>query len=344
MMSTADSPPTTEYATWSGVRQRRHLADLVGTVLGRYPVEVGSVRLVQMGFNATFRVEGTIDGAPGRWAVRLNAQGLRSAAETAAELAWVAALGEQTDVRVPRVVRSTDGLLMVTVPSEPLARDVTGVMFEWLPGRLLREEPRPAELQRLGRLMARLHDHGETFTLPAGASLSRIDDPRMGLPDHLAEHPLLDATQRSIVREVVDRAAAAFATLAARAQHVVHGDVHPGNLMTAGGSLAVLDFDDCGVSHPLHDLAITAYHLRPAPHEEPLFAGYRSIRPLPEHTREQFESLVASRNVALLNDTVTVDAAWVRDLLPTYVPNTITKLRNYLDTGVYRHDVDGLIG
>jgi Ser/Thr protein kinase RdoA (MazF antagonist) len=344
MMTTADSSPATEYATWSGVRQRRHLTELVGTVLAQYPITVGSVRLVQMAFNATFRVEGTIDGSPGRWAVRLNAQGLRSAAETAAELAWLTALGEQSDVRVPRVVRSTDGLPMVAVPSEPLARHVTGVMFEWLPGRLLREEPRPAELQRLGRIMAQLHDHGETWTPPDGASLPRIDDPRMGLDDHLADHPMLDATQRSIIGEVVDRAASTFAALGTRAPHVVHGDLHPGNLMTAGGALAVLDFDDCGLSHPLHDLAITAYHLRPAPHEGPLFAGYRSVRPLPEHTHEQFESLVASRNVALLTDTVTVDAAWVRELLPTYVPNTVTKLRNYLDTGVYRHDVDGLIG
>jgi Ser/Thr protein kinase RdoA (MazF antagonist) len=342
-MTPSDSPPATEYATWSAVRQRRHLTELVGTVLARYPIEVGSVRLVQMGFNATFRVEGTIDDTVGRWAVRLNAQGLRSAAETAAELAWVAALGEHSEVRVPRVVRSTDGLPMVAVPSESLARHVTGVMFEWLPGRLLQEEPRPVELRRLGRIMAQLHQHGETWTPPAGASLPRIDDPRMGLADHLANHPLLDATQRSIVGEVVARATSAFTALGARAPHVVHGDLHPGNLMTAGGTLAVLDFDDCGLSHPLHDLAITAYHLRPAPHEEPLFDGYRSVRPLPEHTREQFESLVASRNVALLNDTVTVDAAWVRDLLPTYIPNTITKLRNYLDTGVYRHDVDGLI-
>ncbi|MEX0846173.1 MAG: hypothetical protein WD023_00205, partial [Ilumatobacteraceae bacterium] len=125
-MTTADSPPATEYSTWSGVRQRRHLTELVGTVLARYPIAVGSVRLVQMGFNATFRVEGTIDGSPGRWAVRLNAQGLRSAAETAAELAWVTALGEHGDVHVSRVVRSTDGLLMEAVPSNPLARNVTG--------------------------------------------------------------------------------------------------------------------------------------------------------------------------------------------------------------------------
>jgi Ser/Thr protein kinase RdoA (MazF antagonist) len=114
--------------------------------------------------------------------------------------------------------------------------------------------------------------------------------------------------------------------------------------MTAGGTLAVLDFDDCGLSHPLHDLAITAYHLRPVPHEEPLFAGYETVAPVPEHTREQLESLVASRNVALLNDLVTVDAAWARETVPTYLANTMTKLRSFLRTGVYRHDVDGLVG
>jgi hypothetical protein len=65
---------------------------------------------------------------------------------------------------------------------------------------------------------------------------------------------------------------------------------------------------------------------------------------VPEHTREQFESLVASRNVALLNDLVTVDAAWARETVPTYLANTMTKLRSFLRTGVYRHDVDGLVG
>ena len=334
----------TPYASWSAGRQRRHLTELAHAALGRHRIEVEHLRLVQLGFNATFRVDGALDGRAARWAVRLNAQGLRSSAETAAELAWMEALATETEVRVAAVVRSSDDRPMVTVPSEPLARDVTAVVFEWLPGTLLREEPRPAELRRLGRVIAQLHHHGERWTLRPGASLPRIDDPRMGLDDHLADHPLLDATQRSIVAEVTDRASSAFAALAARrAAHVVHADLHPGNLMTAAGVLAVLDFDDCGVSHPLHDLAITAYHLRPAPHEGPLFDGYESVRPLPEHTRDEFESLVAARNVALLNDTVTVNAAWVRDLLPRYVPNTITKLRSYLDTGVYRHDVDGLI-
>lgn len=338
---------TSEYATWSNVRQRRHMSDLAVAALAHHAIDVSALRLVQQGFNATFRVDGTssADGRSGRWALRLNAQGLRSPAETAAELAWIESLGQGGEVRVARVERAVDQRPMVLVPSEPLGREVVAVLFEWLPGRLLPEDPRPVEVRRLGRLTAALHADGERWRPPAGTALGRIDDARMGLADHLADHPLLDATQRSIVREVSERADATFDALRTRHPgHVIHGDLHPGNLMTAAGTLSVLDFDDCGISHPLHDLAITAYHLRPTEHEGELYRGYESIGSLPEHTADEFESLVAARNVAILNDTVTVNAAWVADLLPTYVPNTVTKLRHYLDTETYRHDVDGLLG
>jgi Ser/Thr protein kinase RdoA (MazF antagonist) len=332
------------YSAWSNVRQRRHLTELATTALTKHSIDVTSLRLVQHGFNATFRVEGSLAGCAGRWALRLGTQGLRSPAETAAEIAWLDALRDETEVEVAPVERSTAGEAMVSVPSEPLARDVVAVLFEWLPGRLVADEPPPAVIRRLGRLTAQLHAHAERWQLPTGTMLERIDDARMGLDDHLAQHPMLDSAQRSIVGEVAGRADETFSALRSRhGGHVIHGDLHPGNLMTTAGRLSVLDFDDCGISHPLHDLAITAYYLRPADLEGALRAGYEEIRPLPGHHRDEFELLVAARNLALLNDTVTVNAAWVHDLLPRYIPNTITKLRGYLDTGVFRHDVEGLL-
>jgi Ser/Thr protein kinase RdoA (MazF antagonist) len=321
------------------------MTELATTALARYAVDVTSVRIVQHEFNTTCRVEGSLDGVAGRWALRLNAQGLRSPAETAAEVAWLDALRHETDIQVAAVVRSTAGEAMVSVPSEPLARDVVTVLFEWLPGRLVAEEPHPAVVRRLGRLTALLHAHAEHWQSPAARALGRIDDARMGLDDHLAHLPMLDAGQRSIVREVAERADETFSALRSRhGGHVIHGDLHPGNLMTAAGTLSVLDFDDCGISHPLHDLSITAYYLRPAELEGALRAGYEEVRPWPDHDDHEFEHLVAARNLAILNDTVTVNAAWVHDFLPRYIRNTITKLRSYLDTGVFRHDVDGLVG
>jgi len=40
---------------------------------------------------------------------------------------------------------------------------------------------------------------------------------------------------------------------------------------------------------------------------------------------------------------VTTTNAEFLAILPRYVPNSIIKLRAYLETGVFRHDVPGLI-
>ena len=89
----------------------------------------------------------------------------------------------------------------------------------------------------------------------------------------------------------------------------------------------------------MQDLAISAYYLRDdAALEAALLEGYQAVRPLPSFTTEQFEAMVASRNLILLNDVVTTTNAEFREMMPTYVPRSIVKLRAYLDTGVYRHD------
>ncbi|MFC6660564.1 hypothetical protein [Deinococcus multiflagellatus] len=52
---------------------------------------------------------------------------------------------------------------------------------------------------------------------------------------------------------------------------------------------------------------------------------------------------MAGRAVVLLNDLlVNTNAEW-QAILPRYVPNSVTKLRAYLDSGVFRHDVPGLL-
>jgi hypothetical protein len=60
-------------------------------------------------------------------------------------------------------------------------------------------------------------------------------------------------------------------------------------------------------------------------------------------TVDDFETLVAHRNMLLLNDLLVTSNAEHRAIIPNFMRNTVTKLRNFLDTGVYRHDLDGLL-
>jgi Ser/Thr protein kinase RdoA (MazF antagonist) len=92
----------------------------------------------------------------------------------------------------------------------------------------------------------------------------------------------------------------------------------------------------------VQDLAISAYYLRDdAGQEAALLEGYQEVQPLPAFTPEQYEAMVASRNLVLLNDVLTTtNAEWLA-MLQRYIPDSITRLRAYLDTGVFRREVPG---
>ena len=112
-----------------------------------------------------------------------------------------------------------------------------------------------------------------------------------------------------------------------------------------GGTATVFDFDDALIGVPVQDLAISTYYLRAYTDGvlDPLFEGYAAHRSLPSFTDDQLESLVAGRNLLLLNEVLGAVDASGRRMRDGYLANTIVKLRAYLETGRYRHDVDGVV-
>ena len=168
----------------------------------------------------------------------------------------------------------------------------------------------------------------------------------MDVPNILdREHPLLTAADHVVLDQAFAAIQAQFdAVFAGATRQPLHADLHVWNLKWYRGRLIVFDFDDSGVGVPVQDLAISAYYLRDdAAQEAALLDGYQDVRSLPAFTQAQYEALVASRNLVLLNDVLTTThAEWIA-MLPRYVPNSVTKLRAYLDTGVFRHDVPGLL-
>lgn len=312
-------------------------------VLRSYPIDVARLRLLNHGYNTTFRVD-TTDGQ--RFALRLNTNSRKTSALLAAEMAWLAALRADTDLTVPSPQPTVDGAFTVEVSSPDLGRVLPAALFAWLPGPDLSDAATPAAMREVGRITATLHAHTEQWSLPPGAELPPIDTVLMNVPYHLdSDHPLLTPARRELIEAAFARCQAGYDSLLARARRqVLHADIHLANLKTCRGRIALFDFDDCGIGVAAQDLAITAYYLRPRVElEDALLDGYQTVRPLPAFTADQFEAVVASRNLVLLNDLFTTLTAELRELLPTYVANSEIKLRHYLDTGTYRHDLPGAV-
>lgn len=311
--------------------------------LHQYPITIAGLKLLNHGFNTTFGVR-TAEGQ--RFALRLNVNSRRSEQQLSAESAWLEALGRDTDLNLPVPQPNLKGRLNSSVHSLDLNRALTATLFSWLPGKDLGDDATPAQLREVGRAAATLHRHALEWQLPAGAALVSLEHPLMDSPNNLSiDTPLLGDDARGVIQTVFAEVSAVLHDLFARDKpRALHADLHTWNLKWARGKLYVFDFDDSGIGVPMQDLAIAAYYLRPdAALEGALLEGYQSVAALPVYSSAEYEAIVAGRNLVLLNDLLVNTTAELTALLPRYVPNSVTKLRYFLETGVFKHDVAGLI-
>ncbi len=287
------------------------------SALGHYdltepPAGPASLRLVNVSENATFRVD-VGHGQPPR-ILRVHRLGYHSPAQIASELAWMDAVREQAGVRTPRALPAADGRRVLQVLDPDGGPPRTVVMFEFLPGR----EPDPDHLvdnaQHLGRLTARLHLQARSWRPPAGFDRFRWDldavfgaHPRWGRWEDgvgvgVQEHAVLARLQRVITRRL-----AAFGTGADRFG-LVHADLRAANLLVSGvgGALSVnvIDFDDCGFSWYLYDLAAAVSFVEDRPDLPAVIdgwlTGYRSLAELSTEDAAEIDTLVMLRRVLLL--------------------------------------------
>jgi len=308
--------------------------------LRAFPVSVERLTLLEHGFNTTFRID-TTEGT--KLATRINVNSRRSPANIAAELQWIDALARDTDLVVAAPLRTTTGDLVAWVHSPDLGRDLSVAVFGWLNGRDLGEAPTLEQSRAAGVAMAKLHNHAAMWRPTNGAELSLLQDPFWTFPDRLSPENLgIDGDDLDVVRAMVDRAASTMKRLfAVGSPQPIHADLHNWNMKWYRGRLSVFDFDDSGTGLPIQDLAVATYYRRPEhDHVDVFFEGYQSERSLPEFNSEDFETLVAHRNMLLLNDLLVTTNAEHRAIIPNFTHNTVVKLRNFLDTGVYRHDLD----
>ena len=236
--------------------------------LAAYPLVEPVHTLVSDGWNTTYRVD-TPDGR--RHLLRVHRGGVTGVDQVEAELAWLDALARDTDLPVPRVVRRRDGAPAAVVDGRVC------VLLSWTPGRFLEDGLRPVHLRRVGGLLAALHEHSRTWSVPPGVEvrpLYGVDDRSWRDPDQLGEASVArvsavaqdayGADAGAVVRAVLTRVRDTADGLGRgpAGYGLLHGDLHQENfLFTAGGRVAAIDFDDCGAGHDAYDLAIPVAEL-----------------------------------------------------------------------------------
>jgi Ser/Thr protein kinase RdoA (MazF antagonist) len=309
--------------------QINELEHFAHDILKHYPIEVALAVSINYEYNATLKVEAT-NGQ--MFALRININSPRTPQNLKAEIAWVRSLAQDARVLVPGPIANNDGSFYTSIYHEASQRTLHCVLYSWLSGAELGDEPTAEQLHALGAAMATMHLASKDFSCPAGSTLPSFNDPLWETEDFLlSEKSVLDSPMRDVISQAMDVIRSETQRLFSESKpQIIHADLHGWNVMWDNGTLAVFDFDDCGFGLPLQDLATAIYYLDTPEQDAALKEGYASVAPLPEYTQRDLDMLLLQRRIILLNYLYETTNAEHRSMLPEYLEETLRRVEKFL--------------
>ena len=310
-------------------QQIESLVEPAKAALSQYGIENAALENINHEYNSTFAVtssEGT------KFALRININSGRTESNIAAEVFFINSLAQTGEFSVALPIKNLAANYVSKVWHDQSDRELFCVLFTWLDGEDVGDEPTPDQVYKVGALMAHLHGATEGLRLPADSDLPIFDDFMWHVEDFLlgpksqlsAEEQTKLRSGKIAIEEVVSELFSANST------QLIHADLHGWNLKWNNDSLSVFDFDDSGIGLPVQDLATTIYYLDTEEQDAALKAGYSSVRALPAFTDQQMQALLLQRRIHLLNYLYETQNSEHRDLLPKYQEETMRRIDAFL--------------
>ena len=300
-------------------------------ILSRYPIDVKSAVSINYEYNATLKIEAT-DGQ--LFALRINTNSPRTPENLMAEIAFVRLIAADGRVRVPQPIQNIDGIFYTSVFHEPSQRTFHCVLYSWIEGEELEDEPTDDQLKAMGVAMATMHLVAPTFELPYGATLPTFDDPLWWTEDFLlSEKSVLDASAKDLISRglmAIKEGVAKF--YLSTTPIIIHADMHGGNALWNHDSLSVIDFDDCGFGLPIQDFATALYYFDTPEQDAAFKEGYKSVAPLPECSEREMKMFFLQRRIILLNYLYETSNLEHKSMISEYQVETFRRIRSYLDS------------
>ena len=325
-----------DYLEMTQEEQIALLKEFAQDVLIQYGITGSEFECVNHAYNTTFKFLAS-DGT--HYAMRISTASRKWPEHIWAEVQWLLALEKEGSITAPVPIKNLQGELFSNHYFFYQGGNLDVIIYPWIEGEVIEEDPSDNQLFELGRQMATMHLLSKNWEPEGYANFLKLDKPLQVREDNLFTYELeiISASQYQLLREIHDRTEKLFEKLREEAEpQLIHADLHSGNIIWRDGKMIILDFDDAGIGFRLQDLAIAIFYLREdREREKQLLAGYSSITPLPDYDPADLELLVANRNLVLLNYLIGSATADDIAMIPGYIEKTERRLRNYLDTGEF---------
>ena len=309
--------------------QQNSLTTFATELLKDYGIHGAKVSCINFEFNATFAVESE-SGA--KYALRININSTRTVENMKGEIEWVRHLNRTSGVHVPTPIATVKDDYIVSGLHADSDQILSAVMYSWLDGEEIGDEPTSQQLHEVGKAIATLHQESTDFTLSGNNALPTFNDFFWGTEDLLfSDKSVLSDADRALLQQAHDLIMQFTNELYENSKvHIIHADMHGWNLMWNVGRLSIFDFDDCGYGVEAQDLAVTLYYLDTPEQDEALLNGYKSVRPLPAYSANAMKALLLQRRLLLLNYLFETKNQEHKEMLPAYLEKSLERVSTFL--------------
>jgi len=297
--------------------------------------------LINHSENTTYRVDTPDDGP--RYALRVHREAYHTDRAIECELEWMSALRAEAGVPTAAPIAGMDGHLIHTIHQDDLPNPRKVVLFEWMEGEEPDEEGDllgPFEV--LGEVAGRMHTHARQYRPRQPFERHQWDwetsfGPNKPLWGHWQDEPHLNAEGKAILERLSARLKERLDLFGMDASRfgLAHADLRLANLLLYQGDTRVIDFDDCGVTWFLYDVATALSFMEQREDVSELVAswvkGYRKVIDLSPQEEAEIPTFLMMRRlliVAWMGSHSETDLA--RDLGPDYIATSYELAERYL--------------
>ncbi|NQW99029.1 phosphotransferase [bacterium] len=343
-MMTAATPITpAEFAALPTHDQLRRVEQLARHALPLYGLPPdSSVKLLNYSENATCLIT-PADGSPR--VLRINRPGYHPRAHIATELEWVRSLRRETPVITAEPIAGLDGEFIQHVWHSAVPEPRNCVLMSFLEGSEPAEGNRLAAFAQLGEVTARLHLHAAAWKPSTPVRRHRWDFDAM-----LGDRPLWGSWQdgpgmNPAKRRHLTRLVAALRPrveaigLSRQRFGLVHADLRTANILIHQDKVAVIDFDDCGFSWFIYDLAAALSFLETHPdvpaYVDAWLTAYQKVRPLSRAEVAAIDTFIMLRRLLLVAWIGShADTEHAKAMGPQFTDDTCTLAECYLSRSI----------
>jgi len=253
-----------------------------------------------------------------KYVVRVLRHGSRSPAQLAYEVDLIKFF-EDADISVTTPIPAIDGSYSQEIVAPEGNRHIT--IFGWAPGVPLWDRPETSLIEKLGEIVARMHEISPGFSAPFPVAVDTASY-ILGASALFLDSLQNDPEQAAFYENLIYRACSAVRALESSqlASGGVHSDIHMHNVFVSeDDQLTFLDWDNCGHDFLAKELAAftwrNVYLDAPTGYNDAYLRGYERARKLTSIERANMPLFMTLRHLYVLCGMATLIPAVGRNVV-----------------------------